>query len=78
MLFAHTDLVSQQALEPLLPGRGDVDGESRSAVHHGHGGSGEQVIGQVHHYLQTHTHTHARAYGTTVLHNKLIQSASIL
>lgn len=60
MLFAHTDLVSQQALEPLLPGRGDVDGESRSAVHHGHGGSGEQVIGQVHHYLQTHTHTRAR------------------
>lgn len=51
MLFTHTNLVSQHALEPLLPGCGDVDGESRPAVHHGHGGSGEQVIGQVHHYL---------------------------
>lgn len=58
MLFTRTNLVSQHAFEPLLPGHGDVDGESWSAVHYSHGGSGEQVISQVHHYLHKHTFTH--------------------
>lgn len=49
--------MSQHAFEPLLPGHGDVNGESWSAVHYSHGSSGEQVISQVHHYLHAHIHT---------------------
>lgn len=48
-----TDLMSQHALQPLLSGSGDVDGQCGSAVHHCHRGSGQEVICHLDYYLST-------------------------
>lgn len=45
--------MSQHALQPVLPGRGGVDGQCGPAVHHRHGGSRQEVIGHLYDDLPT-------------------------
>lgn len=49
---AHTNFVSQHPLQPVLSRSGDIDGESGAAVHHGHGGSRQQVLREMDHNLK--------------------------
>lgn len=48
-----TNLMSQHALQPLLSGSGDVDGQCGSAVHYRHRCSGQEVICNLDYYLST-------------------------
>lgn len=48
-----TDLMPQHAFQPVFSGSCSVDGQCGSAVHHRHGGSGQEVIRHLDYYLLT-------------------------
>lgn len=51
---APTNLMPQHAFQPVLSGSGDVDGQCGPAVHHCHGGSGQEVVRHLDYNLLTH------------------------
>lgn len=69
-----TDLVPQHALQPVLAGGGGVDGQRGPAVHHRHGGPGQEVVCHLDHDLPTQVQSnmppqlesHKRADGTAL------------
>lgn len=49
-----TNLMPQHAFQPVLSGRGNIDGEFGFAVDHGQRGSGQEIISQPHQDLTKH------------------------